>query len=301
MKLILILSLISGSKVNYGVNNATWGVGGVACDACECYIVASSGVGNALALRCDATAGAGDASTSLRQRLDRRRGPQRPPNGRPQRGRYRRCQCRHGAFKSSEWDTAAGADAASGAVVFRCLGRRSRRTPRWWHRQPVPVKQGRRMAQHWTEWSTGRWATLPHWYFNSNELIVRVTTADISNGQWSAEFNKSSFEIRQVFCMRARCSTTVRPSSARTTSQNRVAVKSIPHCQSIFAIEFHRWWWIIETFRWVGGTQMEPTDARRVFPCFDEPNYKATFQVTVGHWAALTALSNMPLLSSSTM
>jgi len=58
---------------------------------------------------------------------------------------------------------------------------------------------------------------------------------------------------------------------------------------------------MVETLRWVGGTQMEPADARRVFPCFDEPNYKATFQITVGHRADLTALSNMPHQSSTIM
>ncbi|HEX9758624.1 MAG TPA: M1 family metallopeptidase [Nitrospiria bacterium] len=41
-------------------------------------------------------------------------------------------------------------------------------------------------------------------------------------------------------------------------------------------------------------THFEPTDARRFFPCFDEPGYKATFQVTATAPAHLAILSNMP-------
>ncbi|CAN5408244.1 M1 family metallopeptidase [soil metagenome] len=39
-------------------------------------------------------------------------------------------------------------------------------------------------------------------------------------------------------------------------------------------------------------TQMEPTDARRMFPCFDEPASKAVFKVTVAIDPALVAISN---------
>ena len=42
------------------------------------------------------------------------------------------------------------------------------------------------------------------------------------------------------------------------------------------------------------GTQMEPTDARRMFPCWDEPVFRATFDLTVVLPAEKTAVSNMP-------
>jgi len=42
-------------------------------------------------------------------------------------------------------------------------------------------------------------------------------------------------------------------------------------------------------------TQMEPADARRMFPCFDEPQFKATFKLTVQTRTGLNAVSNAPL------
>lgn len=44
-------------------------------------------------------------------------------------------------------------------------------------------------------------------------------------------------------------------------------------------------------------TQCEPTDARRVFPCFDEPDFKAIFKISVLADSDAVVLSNSPIES----
>ena len=45
--------------------------------------------------------------------------------------------------------------------------------------------------------------------------------------------------------------------------------------------------------KYLATTQMEPTDARRAFPCFDEPSLKATYTITLIADKHHTCLSNM--------
>uniref|UniRef100_A0A8C8IEG0 Aminopeptidase n=1 Tax=Oncorhynchus tshawytscha TaxID=74940 RepID=A0A8C8IEG0_ONCTS len=49
----------------------------------------------------------------------------------------------------------------------------------------------------------------------------------------------------------------------------------------------------------IATSQMQPTDARKVFPCFDEPAMKATFRVSLIHRPGTTALANGKIIGTT--
>ncbi len=53
------------------------------------------------------------------------------------------------------------------------------------------------------------------------------------------------------------------------------------------------------TMQTVAATQFEATDARRAFPCWDEPDFKAVFATTLIFDPALTAVSNTRIVSQT--
>lgn len=48
----------------------------------------------------------------------------------------------------------------------------------------------------------------------------------------------------------------------------------------------------VSTNRFLATSLLQPTNARKVFPCFDEPALKAVFQITIIHKPDTVALSN---------
>jgi aminopeptidase N len=53
--------------------------------------------------------------------------------------------------------------------------------------------------------------------------------------------------------------------------------------------------------RWFAATKLSSGNARRVFPCFDEPDLKALFEISVAKNDRRMALSNMPVKFNSEM
>ncbi|XP_052084132.1 aminopeptidase N-like isoform X2 [Mytilus californianus] len=51
---------------------------------------------------------------------------------------------------------------------------------------------------------------------------------------------------------------------------------------------------------YIATSQMQPTDARKTFPCFDEPAVKAQFKVTLVRKQHMVSLSNTPITSNMT-
>ena len=46
-------------------------------------------------------------------------------------------------------------------------------------------------------------------------------------------------------------------------------------------------------------TAFVPTGARRAFPCFDEPSFKAKFTLVINHPVTHVARSNMPPIETT--
>jgi aminopeptidase N len=54
-------------------------------------------------------------------------------------------------------------------------------------------------------------------------------------------------------------------------------------------------YWVKSNDHIIFSTQFEPTHARKVFPCFDNPKYKSTFDIIIITSKNKRVLGNMPI------
>jgi len=50
---------------------------------------------------------------------------------------------------------------------------------------------------------------------------------------------------------------------------------------------------LLKCYRWLYATHFQTIGARQIFPCWDEPEFKATFNISIKHRKEYTVLSNM--------
>lgn len=63
---------------------------------------------------------------------------------------------------------------------------------------------------------------------------------------------------------------------------------------------FFKYFFFIQS-RWMATTQFQPGHAREAFPCYDEPGFKALFDITIIREADFSpTLGNMPIRERAT-
>lgn len=135
------------------------------------------------------------------------------------------------------------------------------------------------------------------------DLEVRQPTNKITLNAFDLKFSKVSFNgmssVNEEYDTDAQAVTWTFPNGLTDSGQLEVDFDGILNDQmSGFYRSLHKD--ANGNTQCVATTQMEPTDCRRAFPCFDEPAIKATFDISIAADSNLTVLSNSSVRETST-
>uniref|UniRef100_A0A2C9GSB2 Aminopeptidase n=1 Tax=Anopheles arabiensis TaxID=7173 RepID=A0A2C9GSB2_ANOAR len=135
-----------------------------------------------------------------------------------------------------------------------------------------------------------------HFYLNSDGLVIatetiKVTGPDgtdvpVANVIYMEEFEQIYFGFRDRL---------------QTGEQYKIALSFLNNIGTELKGLYRSSYMAENTTRYLATTHFESTYARSVFPCYDEPSYKATFNVKIRHRSEYRALSNMPAINSVTV
>jgi len=123
---------------------------------------------------------------------------------------------------------------------------------------------------------------------NINELILNCQNIDIhkfilNNKKYPYQYDKNKNEIKITY---------------NFTKNN---YKLYFMFKNVISDDLEGIYYTKESNKLVICTQLEPTYARRVFPCFDDPIYKSTFELSVKLYDnAYNCISNMPIKKINT-
>jgi len=84
------------------------------------------------------------------------------------------------------------------------------------------------------------------------------------------------------------------PSETLTQGQYKIYITYIGNLNNVLQGFYRSSYKVNNTTRWLAASQFQSTDARRAFPCFDEPALKARFTISIGRPSNMLAISNMP-------
>uniref|UniRef100_A0A1B6M3I9 Aminopeptidase n=1 Tax=Graphocephala atropunctata TaxID=36148 RepID=A0A1B6M3I9_9HEMI len=78
------------------------------------------------------------------------------------------------------------------------------------------------------------------------------------------------------------------------TGQYKLYIEYIGNLNNVLQGFYRSSYKVDNVTRWLAASQFQSTDARRAFPCMDEPALKARFTISIGRPTSMNSISNMP-------